>query len=547
MTLTLDDTPLTETVAEQRASFLADQLEAASNTIELLEESLASIELAREDAGWKSLIFDAELQFSRAGLRQSAQLCRILAISNPLIKRGISLRTSYIWGGGVQVAARATGNSTDNPNEQDVNAVVQAFLEDPDTLNALWGVAARIRNERALATDGNIITALWTDRATGKVRPRLIPFDEIQEVISNPEDSMERWFFLRQYTVQVRESGTLPGTERLRTETRRVLYPSIDYRPARRPKTHAGVPIEWDAPVAEMAVNRFDTWDFGVGDAFGAIEWARAYSGLLTDWAKYIKALSRFAFRATADRTSKARKAAATQRAAQQQTSAAASLPAPRGTDPVGGTVHLGPGQNLERIGSGSGATVDAGAGRPLAAMVASNLDIPVTMLLGDPGVTGARATAETLDKPTELMAQLRRDEWAAYLRRVLDYVIDKAARAPAGPLKAARIVRDNAVNRETVILAGDTDRTIEVSWPDLSETPLKELVDAIVAADGTDKVPGVVILKQLLNALHVADMDEIVEKATDDDGNLIDPSVTAGDQAVKAFRNGEDPAEAIR
>lgn len=532
------------TVAEQRAAFLSDQLAAASDTIELLEESLlARVELARDDAGWESLGFASEAGFSRQGLRTSAQLCRALAVSNPLIKRGISLRTAYIWGSGVQVSARANGKSEDNPAEQDVNAVVQAFLDDKDTKRVLWGASARIRNERTLGTDGNLITALWTDRGTGRVRPRLIPFDEVQQVITNPEDANEVWFFLRQFTTQVREPGTINGTERLRTETRRILYPSIDYRPTSRPGTYGGVPIEWDAPIAEMKVNDLDTWDFGIGDAFAAVEWSRAYAGFLTDWAKYVKALSRFAFRATADKSSKARRAAATERAS---AGLPAGVPAPRGTE-VGATVHMGAGQNLERIGSGSGATVDADSGRPLAAMVASALDVSVVPLLGDPGVTGARATAETLDQPTELMATMRRDEWADYLRRILDYVIDMAAKAPGGPLKRRRIIKDRATNREIVELAGDTSREIDVIWPDLSETPLKEFVDAIVAADGTGWVPPVETLKLLLHALHVDGVDEIIEKATDEDGNLADPTVNAGSAAADAFRRGEDPAETLR
>lgn len=539
---TLDDTIITEaeTVAEQRAAFLSDQLEAASNTIELLSESAAAIELSREDAGWNSFLAQAEMDFSREGLRQSAQICRALSIANPIFKRGISLRTFYIWGSGVQVAARANGRSTKNPDEQDVNAVVQGFIDGDEAKAALFGATAKIRNERALANDGNIFTALWTNRATGAVRPRLIPFDQIARVISNPEDASERWFFLRQYTTQIRETGTISGTERLRTETRRVLYPSIDYRPGSRSDTYGGLPIEWDAPIVEMQVNALDTWDFGVGDAFSVVPWSRAYADFLTDWARIVKALSRFTFKQT-NPTGRAAKSA--EQAHRNANTLDATVPPPNSR--AGATAHLGAGQNLEAI-SKSGATIDADSGRPLAAMVAAGLDVPVTMLLGDPGVTGARATAETLDFPTELMAGMRRDEWSDYLRRILGYVIDMAAKAPAGPLRRRRVVRDNATGREYVELFGDTDRTIEITWPDLSEIPLKDMVTAIVEADGTDKMPEVEILKLLLHAFGVTDVDEIIEKATDVDGNWLDRATTAGQAAVDAFRRGENPAAAL-
>ncbi|MEV3920177.1 hypothetical protein [Actinomadura coerulea] len=49
----------------------------------------------------------AEQEFSRDGLRQVTAVCRIMAIKNPLLKRGLSLRASYVFGQGVQVSARA--------------------------------------------------------------------------------------------------------------------------------------------------------------------------------------------------------------------------------------------------------------------------------------------------------------------------------------------------------------------------------------------------------------------------------------------------------
>jgi hypothetical protein len=474
------------------------------------------------------------MQFSREGLRSSAQLCRALAISNPLLKRGISLRTAYIWGSGVQISARANGENRNNPAEQDVDAVIQDFLEDTESIRVLIGASARIRNERTLATDGNLHCALWTSRATGKVRPRLIPFDEISKVITNPEDATDRWFFLRVYTVQVTEPGTLPDTTRLRTETRRILYPSIDYRPATRPDTYGGLPIEWDAPIAEMNVNGLDTWDFGIGDAFSVLPWARAYADQLTDFARLVKALSRFAFRTSNPTGRTAQRAASAQRDAQL----AAGVPGPNGST-AGATAHLGPGQTLEAIPK-SGATIDSGSGRPLAAMVAAGLDVPVTMLLADPGVTGARATAETLDQPTELMASMRRDEWSDYLRRIFGYVIDMAAKAPGGKLRRGIVVRDRATGRERVELAGDTDRTIEIVWPDLSKLSLKDLVAAIVEADGTELLPPLEIVKMLLNAFGVRDIDEILDKVTDDDGNFLDPRMNAGQAELDRFARGQ-------
>jgi hypothetical protein len=51
-------------------------------------------------------------------------------------------------------------------------------------------------------------------------------------------------------------------------------------------------------------------------------------------------------------------------------------------------------------------------------------MDVPVTMLLGDPGTTGARATAETLGIPTEQAADLRRGVWTDARQAIFEYVI---------------------------------------------------------------------------------------------------------------------------
>ena len=40
--------------------------------------------------------------------------------------------------------------------------------------------------------------------------------------------------------------------------------------------------------------------------------------------------------------------------------------------------------------------------------------------------------------------------------------------------------------------------------------------------------------------------MDELIQKITDDEGNLLDDGDSAGNRAVQAFRAGQDPAEAL-
>lgn len=508
---------------------------AAESDVEILREAIADLELAMEDRGWEQLLTRTQQEFTRAGLTRIAAVARAMAVSDPLIKRGLALRAGYVWGKGVEIQARADGDDGDAADgqgaEQDVNTVIQAFLDDAGNRKAFTGDTARQRLERALGTDGQYFVALFTAPLTGKVQARTIPFDEIVDIITNPDDRTEPWFFKRVWApVSIDQAGQ--RAEGMRT----AYYPALGYRPANPIPAIEGVPVAWDAPVLHVHVNDLDGWTWGVGDAFPALPWARAYRDFLADWVKVVRSLSQFSWRATAKGSK-----------TQQIRAKLAARPQPQSlaeNDRAGAMVVMNEGDALEAIPK-SGATIDAGSGRPVAAHVASALGVPVTMLTGDPGVTGARATAETLDVPTELEMGLRRAVHTEELRAICEHVIWASVKAPQGALKGS-IRREPGTTRETVTLAGDTDQTIEITWPALSDTPMNLLVAAIVAADSTGKMPPVETLKLLLHALGIRDVDEIVKSMQDEQGNFIDPRVTAGQAAADAFRNGGDPAALV-
>lgn len=517
-------------VAEARADATA-----AHHQVEILTESMADLERMLDDRGWKRISAAGEHQFSRQGLQEASEVARVMAVANPLIKRGLGIRQAYVWGQGVQIAARATGDEA----EQDVNQVVQAFLDDPGNRAALTGDQAQEENERALGTDGNVFVACFTSPVTGFVQARTIPFAEVTDIILNPDDRDDPWFYERTWTEQTVDVRTA----RLVTVSRKAYYPALTYRPAQRVRTIDGHQVMWDAPVQHVSANRLDGWKFGIGDAFAALPFARLYRDFLTDWATLVKALSQFAWRATSGNKSQA------QRLRQALARRPQGDPVPGNDGSVGSTLVSTPDVTLEAIPK-TGATIDSESGRPLAAMVAAALGVPVTTLLADPGQTGARAVAETLNLPTRLEMTQRRSLWENALRAILTYVITQAVKAPGGPLQGT-ITRDSFTGREVLQLAGDTDATVEFDWPPLDEVPVETIVEAIAKADTTKTIPPVQIAKLLLQAFNVKDADEIIDELTDDDGNWLDPYKQAGDAlgdaATAAFRRGQDPAAVLR
>ena len=467
-----------------------------------LRESTSELEQRLYDPGWRRFTVEVEQEFTDEGRRQMRSVCRLMSIVNPLLVRGVGLRSAYIHSCGVQRTARANGK--DNADEQDVQAVVAAFLTDEGNARSFTSPAARDRLEHSLATDGEIFVALITRPLTGEVQTRVVLADEIADIICNPEDRTEHWYYKRCWVErQYSKDGTPVDVPR------EMLYPAVDYRPARRFRQFAGLPVVWDKPILHIAVNRPEHWLHGIPDVYSAINWARAYKTFLEQWATVMAALSKYAWRTTA---------AGSKQAKQVRSAVAAAnpyRPETAGVGDLGQMVVTAADQTLEAIPK-SGATIDAESGRPLAMMAAAALGIPVTMLLSDPGQTGARAVAETLDQPTELTMCQRREVWTAADDRILRYVIAEAVRAPKGPLKG-RIVRDRFRDREMVELDGDTDATVDIVWPDLSDTPVREKIDAIVSAAGTGTLPPELVLRLVLAAIGVRNADAIIADMVQD------------------------------
>ncbi|MDQ0756085.1 hypothetical protein [Arthrobacter sp. B3I4] len=477
-----------------------------------LEESLAQLELSRENAGWMRMSEQYAQEFTREGLNKAAEMGRIFGIANPIIKRGREIRHAYVWGQGVTIGAR----------DQDVNDVLQAFVDDEGNREAFYGAQARQQYEGCLFDEGNFFLAHFTNPLTGRVKVRSIPFDEVKDVITAPGDKATPWFYLRQWA-EVGADG--------KDVQMKAYYPALKYQPRMKTIRIDGTPVIWDAPVRHVKVNAGNGWKFGIGDSYAAIPWALSHKGFLEDWALLMKALAKIAFTTSSKSTG----------AAQAKRAQIQSL----GGMPAGSTVSMSDDQKLEAVPK-SGATIDSESSRPLATMAASAMGVPVTIILADPGQTGARATAETLDLPTRLIMQARQELHTEVYRDSIGYAIEQAVIAPQGPLRRfGKVVRDE--DRLTVAFNDPATATVEVVWPSLDEVDVKVLIDAIVAADGLPDMPKLPLIKLALQALRIRDVDELIDKITDADGNLIPTDTTAGDVAATAFRNGQDPAAALK
>lgn len=479
-----------------------------------LQESMASLERSLDDRGWDRLLQAGNNELTRDGMRRAGELARLTTIANPLLRRGKNLRCAYVMGQGIGTTAR----------DEKINELVQEHLDDPGNRQALYGAQALNEQEERLFTDGNLFYACWTRPLTGRVSPRQVPPDEIQDIIANPDDMAEPWFYLRGYSRAVLN----PESGRVETTQVEEYHPSLNFRPASRPQAIAGKKVVWEAPILHVAVNKPTAeamW--GLGDAYTVLPWVRAYKGFLEDWVKLMKGLAQYAYQMKPDSKSLAAKARAGVDAYQRA-----------GGD--AGATMISTGASLEAVPK-TNATIDAESGKPLLALIAGGLDLPLTILSADPGSTGARAVAETLDFPTRLGFEARQSVHKEARRQLLGYVIDQAVMAPGGPLQGTLVRDDNRVNVEMAV-----DRTLDIEFPSLEQVDVTILMDAISQASELP-LPTETLVRLALRALGVKDVDELIDEMKDENGNFVDPRETPEAQVGRNVSNGDNPAAALR
>lgn len=249
-----------------------------------LKESIADLELGLEDRGWRRQVAWSEMEFSRWGIQQIILICRLFRIKNPLIQRGILVSSYYVFGRGVQVTSE----------DKAANEVLTAFFQDPRNKEAI-GPQALIEAEGTLYTDGNIFWAFFTAVDDGTVLIRTIDAVEIEEIITDPNDSSVPRFYKRRWNQADFSEETGVTTLTMKT----AWYVALGY--------DTGVSQIGRDPVAKDSAGQYvriyhrrdgglPKWHFGCPRAYAAIDWARAYKARLEDYATIVRQMSRFAF-----------------------------------------------------------------------------------------------------------------------------------------------------------------------------------------------------------------------------------------------------------
>lgn len=486
-------TTLSEIKQAAEISRLQEKSSILENSLEILQENFADAMLRLDDVGWKPLGGDEDASEIRIEtIKTIAQTTRGLVAINPLIKRGVAVRTTYIWGEGVKFE----GIDEDDP-----------ILTDPTNKKFLFSPQAYAEIETAMATEGNLfvqVTKAGGGRrrlnSNGTAKITRIPMREITGTVSNPENKEDIWFYKREWTQSTTNFRTGQTTE----EALIAWFPATDYDIENgKPFKINGKPVVWNSAILHNTANKQIGWRWGAPDLMSVIFWTKAYKEFLENSATLVKAYSRFAFKITAPNKGGVQ-AAATK---------VATLPSRNEftgeVQNVGGTAVMGMGATMSTVGRTAG-SVDFSAGLPLAAMVAAGLEIPLTALTADGGSSN-RSAAETLETPTLKAMKARQQLWTGFFKRLFDYL-------------------------------GKPD--VKVIWGKVDVVDIQRFMTALVAAQPLN----VLHAEEIRELIKIAfELDNDNKLPTEEELGLTNPSnTTAGKQQMEIAKiQAENPAPA--
>lgn len=462
-----------------------------------LQETLAELEMALDSEGWLRVGYGADKEFSRSSLTTIAHLSRLYYLKNPLVRRAVDTTAAYVFGQGVEF----------NAESEAVNDVLQAFLDDRRNQAEMFGHQAMLLKECELTLFGNLFFCFFTDRQAGRVVLRTLPMDDVTEIITDPEDAKCPWFYRREWT-----ETDMDAQGATSYATKKAYYPDWCYRPTEKPASIAGIEIRWDSPVYHVKVGGLPDMRFGVSEVYPALDWAKAYTKFLEDWATITRAYSRFAWQLKVPSAAQIVPAKAKLNTTVTDDASETNPP------PVTGSTFIaGPGADMQPIRT-AGATVSMEDGRRLMLMVAATVGLPESFF-GDVSV-GTLATARSLDRPTELKMRNRQSLWEGIFTDIFWYVMEQAVRA--GALLGTAIDDEDGVPVLDLGMDAEgkpVDNTVHVVFPPVLEHDVAASVAAIVQSatlGGAGVLAGTIdqetVSRMLLTALGERDIDATLE-----------------------------------
>lgn len=497
-------------------------------------------ELEMSNWEWRRETSFGWLEFSRWGIQQIILISRLYYIKNPIVRRLVNVCAIYVFGRGVEISSP----------DPDANEEIKRFLE---RNQKVLGQVALTDMERRKDYDGNLFFCFFPNKDSGDCDVRTIDATEVQEIVTDPEDSETEWLFKRQWVER-----TFDATNgNYATKQRTAWYPALNYTPPMT--TINGDEVMKDNPVYHRKCGTVGKWLFGCPRIYPMLDWAKASRKFLEACAAVKAALAQIAMTVTTKGGQQALAGIKQQLETTVNTGNGSAWD--RNPTAVNGSVWAsGPGTALAAFkSSGEGGNPDEV--RQYKLMCCMVKDVPETFLADVS--TGNLATATTLDRPTELAFMSLQEEWREDLVIITQFALRNSMKAPNGKFREALAKRNIGFENFRIFEAkrvrdarGDWHYVIEkeakpaemeitVTFPAIREGDIPALIEATVRSMtlnntqgevvGIDQKSGTIHLMQLLGMEDSEEIGELMYPESEYDENRAAQQAAEDERIAKA------------
>lgn len=246
---------------------------------------LAALALAQDELGWQRLggtTTDNNNDFTDVSRVQMVRRARLYWTRDPMAKRALNLYTAYALGRGMELHHK---NAT-------AQTVLKAFLADPRNRRVLGKLGLRKLSTKLLV-DGEIFIAVIA-RNPHKVQVRILDALEISEIVSDPDDAENLWYYRRDTTradgqVQARwyRAADADWNGQSETKARRALGVG------RATEIAAG--LQDKVQIIHVAINTLGRRGYPL--LTPVLDWTKTLRKFMEDRAALTRAAAQFAFK----------------------------------------------------------------------------------------------------------------------------------------------------------------------------------------------------------------------------------------------------------
>lgn len=365
---------------ENRVQDLETELEQISESYgDAVRQLMAFESSGFEIYGWAV----AEHGFTLGQLTIVSKELRERTDTNALLKRGLEVRTSFMFGAGYEI----------EDGDKKISKRIRDLIEDQVNQDIVFSQDGMTVNEHARFCDGFLAVAF--NKITNRFQR--IPLWQITDFVTNPDNNEQVWYYKRSWTAQI---ITADGT--LSTDERNYWYITDRAIEQGAPVVAKiqGIEVDPKYVLVDDHVNRHSGSTLGVPDSFTAAPWAIAYSNYLRNGDKYLASLAQWAWQMVPK----------TQRGA---LNAGSKVKTAHG---AGNTII----SDMDMKSLGNANAIDLKTGRPLASLVAAALGLDLTVLLADTGDTQSAGPVINSADPMVKTMQARQRQTTSFTQRCL-------------------------------------------------------------------------------------------------------------------------------